>query len=117
MRRHPSIGAQILEHAGMADIAHWVGAHHERLDGKGYPFGLSGPEIPLEARILAVADAYEAMIADRPYRAGMPDADARAELMRCAGTQFDREVVGAFLATSASPAGAPETAPARVAAA
>jgi HD-GYP domain-containing protein (c-di-GMP phosphodiesterase class II) len=100
MRRHPAIGAQILEHAGMADIALWVGAHHERVDGDGYPAGLSGPEIPLEARILAVADAYEAMIADRPYRAGISDPDARAELQRCAGSQFDPEVVEAFLRTA-----------------
>ena len=99
MRRHPGIGAQILEHAGMLDISRWVGAHHERLDGKGYPAGIGGLEIPLEARILAVADAYEAMIADRPYRVGMPDAEARAELLRCAGTQFDPEVVAAFLRT------------------
>jgi diguanylate cyclase (GGDEF)-like protein len=102
MRRHPAIGAQILEHAGMGDIAKWVGAHHERLDGKGYPASLSGPQIPLEARILAVADAYEAMVADRPYRAGMSDADARAELLRCAGTQFDPEVVAAFLSAAGS---------------
>ncbi|HEY2651843.1 MAG TPA: diguanylate cyclase [Solirubrobacteraceae bacterium] len=100
MRRHPAIGAQILEHAGMADIALWVGAHHERVDGDGYPAGLSGPKIPLEARILAVADAYEAMIADRPYRAGISDPDARAELQRCAGSQFDPEVVEAFLRTA-----------------
>jgi diguanylate cyclase (GGDEF)-like protein len=100
MRQHPSIGAQILEHAGMHDIAQWVGAHHERLDGNGYPAGLSGPEIPFEARILAVADAYEAMIADRPYRAGMSDADARAELLRCAGSQFDPQVVAAFLSAA-----------------
>lgn len=101
MRRHPAIGAQILEHAGMADIAQWVGAHHERLDGTGYPAGLSGPEIPLEARILAVADAYEAMIADRPYRAGMSDSEARAELNRCAGSQFDPRIVEAFLGAAA----------------
>ena len=70
MKRHPEIGARILLHAGLADIAHWVRAHHERIDGRGYPDRLSAEEIPLEARILAVADAYEAMIADRPYRVG-----------------------------------------------
>jgi HD-GYP domain-containing protein (c-di-GMP phosphodiesterase class II) len=107
MRRHPAIGAQILEHAGMADIALWVGAHHERVDGDGYPAGLSGAEIPLEARILAVADAYEAMIADRPYRAGISDPDARAELQRCAGSQFDLEVVEAFLRAARSLAPTP----------
>jgi HD-GYP domain-containing protein (c-di-GMP phosphodiesterase class II) len=78
-------------------------AHHERLDGRGYPFGLAVDEIPLEARILAVADAYEAMVADRPYRRGMPPEDARAELERCAGTQFDPTVVEAFLGTLETP--------------
>jgi len=97
--RHPEIGARILEHAGMRDIARWVRAHHERVDGQGYPKAVSGEEIPLEARILAVADAYEAMIADRPYRAGMPAATACAELIRCAGTQFDPAVVDAFMAS------------------
>jgi len=103
MTRHPEIGARILEHAGLRDIAAWVLAHHERLDGRGYPGGLAADEIPLEARILAVADSYEAMIADRPYRQGMPVEDARAELERCAGTQFDPAVVEAFLGTLRSP--------------
>jgi diguanylate cyclase (GGDEF)-like protein len=98
MKRHPEIGARILEHAGLRDIARWVRSHHERVDGLGYPDALSAEEIPLEAKVLAVADAYEAMIADRPYRQGMPVADARDELERCAGTQFDRTVVEAFLA-------------------
>jgi diguanylate cyclase (GGDEF)-like protein len=97
MRAHPVVGARILEHAGMRDIAAWVRAHHERVDGAGYPHGLRGRAIPLEARILAVADSYEAMIADRPYRAGMPPEQAREELLRCAGTQFDPNVVSAFL--------------------
>ena len=72
-------------------------AHHERIDGGGYPRGLSGDSIPLEGRILAVADAYEAMTADRPYRRALPQAEARAELVRGAGTQFDADVVAAFL--------------------
>jgi HD-GYP domain-containing protein (c-di-GMP phosphodiesterase class II) len=97
MKRHPEIGARILLHAGLADISHWVRAHHERMDGRGYPDALSAAQIPLEARILAVADAYEAMIADRPYRAGMAPEDARAELERCSDTQFDPAVVRAFL--------------------
>jgi hypothetical protein len=97
IQRHPEIGARILEHAGMLDIATWVGAHHERVDGRGYPRGMQEDEIPLEARILAVADAYEAMIADRPYRAGMPAGEARQELLSCAGSQFDSAVVDAFL--------------------
>jgi len=99
IRRHPEIGARILEHAGLRDIATWVRAHHERVDGHGYPDQLRDEEIAVEARILAVADAYEAMIAERPYRAGMPAHDARGELERCAGTQFDPDVVDAFLAT------------------
>ena len=103
MTRHPEIGARILEHAGLRDIAAWVLAHHERLDGRGYPGGLAADEIPIEARILAVADAYEAMIADRPYRRGMPAEAARAELERCAGTQFDPTVVEAFLGTLRAP--------------
>jgi HD-GYP domain-containing protein (c-di-GMP phosphodiesterase class II) len=97
IQRHPEIGARILEHAGLEDIAGWVRAHHERVDGRGYPKGLGGEQIPLEARILAVADAYEAMVADRPYRAGIPPVEAREELARCAGSQFDPAVVEAFL--------------------
>jgi HD-GYP domain-containing protein (c-di-GMP phosphodiesterase class II) len=97
MRRHPEIGARILEHAGMKDIAVWVRAHHERIDGRGYPEGLAGEWIPVEARILSVADSYEAMIADRPYRAGMSAEAAREELEHCAGTQFDPGVLAAFL--------------------
>jgi HD-GYP domain-containing protein (c-di-GMP phosphodiesterase class II) len=96
--RHPDIGAQILESAGMHDLASWVRQHHERIDAEGYPMGVGGANISLEARILAVADAYEAMIADRPYRDGLPSEAAREELLRCAGTQFDPVVVDAFLA-------------------
>ena len=102
MQRHPEIGARILSHAGLGDIAGWVHAHHERVDGRGYPLGLAAGEIPLEAKILAVADAFEAMIADRPYRAGMAPAAARDEL-ECAGTQFDPAVVDAFLGTLDEP--------------
>lgn len=111
MRRHPEIGARILEHAGLHEIAGWVRAHHERVDGGGYPDGIAGAAIPLEARILAVADAYEAMIADRPYRPGMTADAARAELARCAGSQFDAEVVRAFLAELDAEPEAPIPAP------
>jgi diguanylate cyclase (GGDEF)-like protein/putative nucleotidyltransferase with HDIG domain len=97
IRRHPELGARILEHANLRDVATWVLAHHERFDGAGYPRGLAGDAIPLEGRILAVADAYEAMTADRPYRSALATADARAELDRGAGTQFDADVVAAFL--------------------
>jgi diguanylate cyclase (GGDEF)-like protein len=97
IRQHPEIGARILERAGMLDIAGWVRAHHERVDGRGYPSGLPATQIPIEARILAVVDAYEAMTVDRPYRNAIAPAEAGEELRRCAGTQFDPVVVDAFL--------------------
>ncbi|MEA2474308.1 MAG: hypothetical protein QOE06_2223, partial [Thermoleophilaceae bacterium] len=97
MHRHPEIGARILRGANLDDIGEWVLAHHERPDGEGYPHGLSGNDIPLEARILAVADAYEAMTSDRVYRPALTSQSARAELLRCSGTQFDGRVVDAFL--------------------
>jgi diguanylate cyclase (GGDEF)-like protein/putative nucleotidyltransferase with HDIG domain len=98
IRRHPELGAQILEHPNLADVRVWVGAHHERPDGLGYPLGISGDRLALEPRILAVADAYEAMTSDRSYRDSIGHDAARAELRRCAGSQFDRQVVEAFLA-------------------
>jgi diguanylate cyclase (GGDEF)-like protein/putative nucleotidyltransferase with HDIG domain len=97
MKKHPEFGARMLERAELWDIADWVLAHHERPDGKGYPLGLSGDEIPLEARIVAVADAYEAMTTDRVYRSSIGHTAARAELRRCSGTQFDPRAVAAFL--------------------
>jgi putative nucleotidyltransferase with HDIG domain len=97
MRRHSELGARILAHANLADVAAWVLAHHERLDGRGYPHGLAGDAIPLEARILAVADAYEAMTADRAYRPAMDPEAAQAELLAASGGQFDPAVVAAFL--------------------
>jgi diguanylate cyclase (GGDEF)-like protein/putative nucleotidyltransferase with HDIG domain len=97
MRKHPQTGAQMLGASALHDIRDWVLAHHERPDGRGYPFGTSGSKIPIEARILAVADAYEAMTADRPYRSALSDETAREELRRGAGTQFDAQVVDAFI--------------------
>jgi diguanylate cyclase (GGDEF)-like protein len=102
MHRHPEIGARILEHANLRDIADWVRAHHERVDGRGYPQGLSGAAIPAEARVLAVADAYEAMTTDRPYHTRLSADAAEAELRRGAGTQFDAAVVEALLAAIAA---------------
>ncbi|MFL5840315.1 MAG: diguanylate cyclase, partial [Thermoleophilaceae bacterium] len=93
MRLHPTVGATMLSHAGWTEEAGWIRAHHEWLDGKGYPLGLAADDIPLEARIIHVADAFEAMTSDRPYSRGIPVDDALAELERCAGTQFDRKVV------------------------
>ena len=97
MRRHPEIGARILSSREMDDIREWISAHHERPDGTGYPKGLRGEQIPVEAAILAVADAYEAMIADRIYRMAIGPKAARAELERCSGTQFEPMVVDALL--------------------
>lgn len=97
MKKHPEVGALIVDGADLKDVASWVIAHHERPDGSGYPLGLRGDAIPLEARVLAVADAYEAMTVDRVYRGALPVETARAELRRCAGTQFDPRVVDVFL--------------------
>lgn len=98
MRRHPQIGADVLGSGHFDDIRGWILAHHERQDGGGYPAGLAGEVIPLEARILAAADAYEAMTADRVYRPALGVHEARAELRRCSGSQFDPRVIGAFMA-------------------
>jgi putative nucleotidyltransferase with HDIG domain len=98
IREHTTIGARILEPIKVyADIVALVRQHHERLDGKGYPDGLSGEEISLEARILAVADVYDALISDRPYRHGMERADAIQLIKQETGRHFDPNVVDAFL--------------------
>jgi HD-GYP domain-containing protein (c-di-GMP phosphodiesterase class II) len=78
-----------------------VRASHERWDGYGYPDAIAGQDIPLGARIVAVCDAYDAIVADRPYRRGRGTAEAMAELRRCGGTQFDPAVVDAFAAVLA----------------
>jgi two-component system, cell cycle response regulator len=97
MRRHTVIGERILSAAPALTVASkLVRLSHERWDGKGYPDGLRGTDIPLGARIIAVCDAYDAMVSDRPYRASLGSAEALAELNRCAGTQFDPAVVEVF---------------------
>jgi HD-GYP domain-containing protein (c-di-GMP phosphodiesterase class II) len=99
IKRHPIAGEQILAPVPfLADVRRIVRHDHERWDGRGYPDGLAGDEIPIGARIVFVVDAYHAMVSDRPYRSGMSDRDARAELCSHAGTQFDPSVVAAFLA-------------------
>jgi putative nucleotidyltransferase with HDIG domain len=99
MRRHPGAGAWMLRTIGVAKEAlPGVLFHHERWDGHGYPAGLAGANIPLEARILAVVDAFDAMTSVRPYRGPRPGADALEELRRCAGSQFDPWVVDVFIA-------------------
>jgi HD-GYP domain-containing protein (c-di-GMP phosphodiesterase class II) len=102
MRRHTLIGERILSAApALAQAAALVRSSHERFDGKGYPDGLAGEDIPLGARVIAACDAFDAMICGRPYRAPMSIEVALAELRRAAGTQFDPTVVDAFCAVVA----------------
>jgi|GEM_PF-205244 len=98
VKKHARLGGEFLEMCpGLRNLAPFVRHHHERWDGKGYPDKLAGEEIPLEARILAVCDAAEAMASDRPYRKGMSLNELVAEVQRCAGTQFDPKVAVAFV--------------------
>ncbi|HWK29190.1 MAG TPA: HD domain-containing phosphohydrolase [Solirubrobacter sp.] len=104
MRQHTVIGERIIAAAPeLAAVARIVRSSHERFDGAGYPDGLAGTDIPLGARIVAVCDAYDAMISDRAYRPGRAAREALDELERCAGTQFDPDVVAAFAAALAQP--------------
>jgi putative two-component system response regulator len=99
MKKHPMFGAKILQHIteipGLAVGARW---HHERYDGSGYPDGLAGPAIPEEARIIAVADAYDAMSSQRNYSGVMKQKKVRDEIERGKGTQFDPEIADILLA-------------------
>lgn len=99
MQRHCEIGHRIaLASPDLMHIADWVLKHHEWWNGQGYPLGLCGEDIPLECRILAIADAYDAMTSDRPYRKAMTHEEAIEELLRCAGTQFDPYLLEKFSA-------------------
>jgi diguanylate cyclase (GGDEF)-like protein/putative nucleotidyltransferase with HDIG domain len=94
MRTHATIGAEMVARVdGLDDVARWIRHSHEQIDGSGYPDGLTGERIPLESRILLVADAFDAMRSDRAYRPAISEADALAELRRCVGTQFDAHLV------------------------
>jgi HD-GYP domain-containing protein (c-di-GMP phosphodiesterase class II) len=98
IQRHPDLGATIV--AGFPQLEKYraiVRSHHERVDGRGYPDGLLGSEIPYESRIIAVADAFHAMTVSRPYSRVRTPAMALAELMNCSGTQFEPEYVDAFV--------------------
>jgi HD-GYP domain-containing protein (c-di-GMP phosphodiesterase class II) len=98
MQMHPVVGAEVVSHIpALRPLAPVIRAHHERWDGQGYPDQLAGEAIPLGARILAVADAYLTMIVDRPYQQARAPAAALVELRRCAGSQFDPQVVEALV--------------------
>ncbi|HEX6490469.1 MAG TPA: diguanylate cyclase [Gaiellaceae bacterium] len=117
LERHPQIGHRMLDSLGIDPVADWVLHHHERWDGTGYPDGIAGEAIPLGARIIFVADAYDAMTSDRLYRARRSPQAALAELLQCAGTQFDPHVVAALEAELAAEANAVSAAPQRLLAA
>ena len=110
MHQHPAAGERILRPLpGFESVATAVRHAHESWDGRGYPDGLAGEAIPLASRIVLACDAWHALVSDRPYRGALPIAEARVELERCAGTQFDPRVVAALLASLDAPAeaGAP----------
>jgi HD-GYP domain-containing protein (c-di-GMP phosphodiesterase class II) len=98
--RHPQAGARLLLGIAAAGVIRIVAEHHERWDGAGYPAGLAGAEIDLNARVVAVADAFDAMTSARTYRAAISYEAASAELARCAGTQFDPLIVALFCKVS-----------------
>jgi len=98
MKRHPGVGARILSDIKQVeDIIPGVLHHHERYDGKGYPTGLSGQNIPLMGRIICLADCFDAMTSNRTYRKALPLEVALSEIRRCSGTQFDPGLAEAFL--------------------
>lgn len=99
MKKHTEIGYEIMRSLGegITGLLEGIRSHHERYDGKGYPDGLKGTEIPLIARILAIADSYDAMTSNRVYRKRLTDEEVRNEIVRCSGTQFDPELAGIFL--------------------
>jgi putative nucleotidyltransferase with HDIG domain len=112
VKTHVRVGAQIVGNVnGLEEVAAAILHHHERYDGQGYPDGLRGDEIPLTSRLVAVADTFDAMTSDRPYRKALSCAVAFAELEKCCRTQFDPDVVAAFVAAMDDPssAGSPQT--------
>ena len=98
MQKHPLLGAEILAHIEqMKNVSRIMRAHHEKWDGSGYPEGLKGDAIPVHARIISVADAFDAMTTDRPYRDAADLETAAEEIRRFSGKEFDPEIVDAFL--------------------
>jgi putative nucleotidyltransferase with HDIG domain len=101
MKQHPTMGRELLENSFLQEVGELIEQHHERLDGSGYPKGLGGLEISLEAFIIAVADTFDAMTTDRPYRAALPVSYALAELRKYADQHYPREVVETFIRANA----------------
>jgi HD-GYP domain-containing protein (c-di-GMP phosphodiesterase class II) len=98
MRRHSEIGYRIASSSpDLIYISDWILKHHEWWNGKGYPLGISKKNIPVQCRILTIADAYDAMVNDRPYRKAMSKSKALEEIKRCAGQQFDPELAAKFI--------------------
>ena len=98
MKKHPEIGFRIAQNnLDLAPVAEYILCHHEHWDGSGYPRGMSGEEIPLLSRILAVVDAFDAMTSERVYRKAVSADEAVKELLRCAGKQFDPQIVRVFV--------------------
>jgi len=98
MRLHPEKGYRIaITSPDLSPVADLILKHHERWDGQGYPLGLSGEEIPVECRILAVVDAFDAMTSDRPYSKARKVEEALSEILKCSGTQFDPNLVDIFI--------------------
>jgi HD-GYP domain-containing protein (c-di-GMP phosphodiesterase class II) len=97
IKRHAPLGAELIEKLQpLSELAPFIRHHHERFDGRGYPEGLTGEQIPLEARILSLADTIEAMASDRPYRPAQPAARIMAEVRAQSGAQFDPVIIAAF---------------------
>ena len=104
LERHPQIGEHMLDPLGIEPVAPWVLHHHERWDGDGYPANLAGERIPIGARIIFAADSFDAMTSERVYRPALTFDEARDELRRCAGSQFDPVVIVALLEELENPA-------------
>jgi len=103
LRHHPRMGYELVRDRVPPEVATIVLTHHERLDGGGYPDALPGSSIPIEARVLQVADAFDAITSTRPYQPALPVNYAVGEVLRCAGTQFDPDAAAAIVALAAIP--------------
>jgi HD-GYP domain-containing protein (c-di-GMP phosphodiesterase class II) len=111
IKRHPEAGQALVDDAGLPEVGTWIRHHHERWDGNGYPDKLCGPEIPIESRILAIADALAAMTVERPYRSAMGAEMAGLEIKASAGTQFDPGIARIVIALLERDAFSPEDSP------